>query len=107
MDIETKREFEKIGLQVDQRFEKVDKRFEKVDQRFENLENIMIKGFNRVDEEIALVLRTMNAFSTAMETEIKAMNSRMVTKDYLDRRLERFASVNHLLLRDEGPSYKV
>ena len=35
MDIETKREFEKIGLQVDQRFEKVDQRFEKVDQRFE------------------------------------------------------------------------
>lgn len=81
--------------QVDQRLEQVDKRFEQVDERFD-----------QVDNDISLVLMTMSKTYEELETEVKSINARMVTKDYLDRRLERFATANKLLLRDEGASYK-
>ncbi len=91
MDIETKKEFEKISLE----FRKIDKRFDAIDQRFD-----------QIDNDISLVLMTMSKTYEELETEVKSINARIVTKEYLDRRLERFTTANKLLLRDEGASYK-
>ncbi|MHB8871530.1 MAG: hypothetical protein ACYC5G_03700 [Candidatus Doudnabacteria bacterium] len=121
-----KKEFEKIGLEfnkmhlefrkIDARFDQVDKRFEQVDQRLNQVDK-RLDGiyqrfdqvdarFDQVDNDISLILMTVSKTYEEMETEIKSINARMVTKDYLDRRLERFASVNHLVLREQGPDYK-
>ena len=133
MDTETREEFGKIGGEfekmhlefrkidarferVDQRFEQIDKRFEQVDKRFEQIDQ-RLEGidtrfeqvdqrFDQVDNDISLVLMTVSKTYEEMDIEIKAINARMVTKDYLDRRLERFASANHLVLRDQGEPYK-
>ena len=126
MDTETRAEFGKIGgefekmhlefRKIDARFEQIDKRFEQVDQRFDGIDQ-RLEGidtrfeqvdqrFDQVDNDISLVLMTVSKTYEEMDTEIKAINARMVTKDYLDRRLERFASANHLVLRDQGESYK-
>ncbi|GEM_PF-6306997 len=133
MDTETRAEFGKIGgefekmhlefRKIDARFEQIDKRFEQVDQRFDGIDQRFdgidqrLEGidtrfeqvdqrFDQVDNDISLVLMTVSKTYEEMDTEIKAINARMVTKDYLDRRLERFASANHLVLRDQGESYK-
>ncbi len=92
MDIETKKEFEKISSE----FKTMHLEFRKIDQRFD-----------QVDNDISLVLMTVSKTYEELEIEVKSINAHMVTKDYLDRRLERFVSTNKLLLREEGPDYKV
>lgn len=67
---------------VDERFDAVDKRFERIDERFDAVD----KRFSAIESDLTGIKGRL----AAVEDEIQTLSRNMVTKQYLDAKLDIF-----------------
>jgi predicted nucleic acid-binding Zn-ribbon protein len=76
---------------VDQRFEYMDERFGRIDTRFDGMDQRMDKSETDIMEaihDLADVVQGLSDRLDRAETDIRSIRSQMVTKDYLDRKID-------------------
>jgi len=70
--------------QIDIRFDKMDGRFVKIDERLDKTESDLMEAIHDLADDV----QAINDRLDRHETNIKYLKSHMVTKDYLDRKID-------------------
>lgn len=82
---------------LDQKVNNLDQKVSNLDQKVSNLD----AKLEEMGEALQLHITDTEKRFDKIGSDIGVIKATMVTKDYLDKRLERFAAVNNLVLREE------
>ena len=92
---------ESLAATLDQRFDAMDTKIDNIaaglNNRIDDLAGMIKLQFDEHTERFDQISERLDR----VDKKIGNIEGSMVTKDYLDRKLVKFAAVNNLLLRDE------
>ncbi len=73
-----------LEIRMNDRFDKIDMRFEKVDERFDKIDG----RFEATESELMEAIHDLSDQLEGLTGRVTRIESQMVTKDYLDRKID-------------------